>query len=195
MKRDDKVIGFPARLLTAALVLTGAILVATVWLAVDSYRDIATVKLRDPRIQELSGTIVHLDEVLTMSARMAAATGNPYWEQRYRRFEPQLDAAIKEAMELTAHWRITSPMHSGSVRPTCAKCIMSVRPTNGPGAVPPKAYMQIRTSGPTLSCPRIVIPNHCPHATRQASTERFESGAPQRTSNPMLSAHIHSGPA
>lgn len=49
---------------------------------------------------ELRKTIVNLDEVLTMSARMAAATGAPEWEKRYRTFEPQLDAAIKEIMIL-----------------------------------------------------------------------------------------------
>ena len=54
------------------------------------------------RIKELQGVIVHLDEVLTMSARMAAATGDPAWERRYRQFEPQLDAAVKEATALTA---------------------------------------------------------------------------------------------
>ena len=93
----------PARLLTGALVLTGVVLVALVWFTFDSYRDVATGQLRNLRIEELRGAIVHVDEVLTMSARMAAATGDPYWERRYRQFEPQLDAAIKEAMLLTAH--------------------------------------------------------------------------------------------
>ena len=51
-------------------------------------------------MESLSGTIIHLDEVLTMSARMAAATGDPRWENRYRHFEPQLDSAIHEAIEL-----------------------------------------------------------------------------------------------
>ena len=49
---------------------------------------------------KLQGTIIHLDEVLTMSARMAAATGEPRWESRYRSSEPTLDAAIKEATAL-----------------------------------------------------------------------------------------------
>jgi hypothetical protein len=52
------------------------------------------------RIEELRGVIRHLDEVLTMSARMAAATGDLKWEERYRHFEPQLDAAIKETLRL-----------------------------------------------------------------------------------------------
>lgn len=45
----------------------------------------------------LRGTIARLDEVLTMSAHMAAATGEARWEELYRRFEPLLDDAIKEA--------------------------------------------------------------------------------------------------
>ena len=47
------------------------------------------------RIAELTGQITHLDEVLTMSSRMAAATADPAWEARYHRYEPELDKAIK----------------------------------------------------------------------------------------------------
>ena len=53
------------------------------------------------RAIELDGIIKHLDEVLTMSAHMAAATGDLQWEQRYRQFEPQLDAAFKEAVGIS----------------------------------------------------------------------------------------------
>jgi diguanylate cyclase (GGDEF)-like protein/PAS domain S-box-containing protein len=49
--------------------------------------------------QNLKERIIYLDEVLTMSARMAAATGDLRWEQRYRSFEPQLETAIEQAME------------------------------------------------------------------------------------------------
>jgi len=35
-----------------------------------------------------------------MSARMAAATLDPTWEARYRRFEPELDEAIQESLQL-----------------------------------------------------------------------------------------------
>ena len=35
-----------------------------------------------------------------MSARMAAATEDPKWEERYRHFESQLDAAIKETTKI-----------------------------------------------------------------------------------------------
>ena len=78
-----------------AIVLLG-LLAAVVRVHVSSQRILA----EQGRLKELIGTIVHLDEVLTMSARMAAATGDPTWEARYRQFEPELDTAIQEARGL-----------------------------------------------------------------------------------------------
>ncbi len=88
------------RFLAATFFVTMA---APVWMGWSSYRSIDRIEAqqrRAARMAELKGAIVHMDEVLTMSARMAAATGDPQWERRYRTFEPKLDAAIKEAMEL-----------------------------------------------------------------------------------------------
>ncbi|MEJ0091167.1 MAG: HAMP domain-containing sensor histidine kinase [Limisphaerales bacterium] len=102
-KHTRKVTAFPARLLAVALIMTSVVLVAFVRFTFGSYRNVTTGQRQNLRIQELRGDIVHLDEVLTMSARMAAATGDLNWEQRYRQFEPQLDAAINEAVALTIH--------------------------------------------------------------------------------------------
>ncbi len=55
---------------------------------------------RAVRVAELRGTISQLDELLTMSARMAAASGDPAWVARYDEAEPRLDAAIVEAVAL-----------------------------------------------------------------------------------------------
>ncbi|MBF0357788.1 MAG: response regulator [Magnetococcales bacterium] len=52
------------------------------------------------RLEQLHGTIIHLDEVLTMSARMAATTGNLKWESRYNKYEPKLNFAIEDALKL-----------------------------------------------------------------------------------------------
>jgi len=100
---SPKATSFPAKLSTAALVLTALMLAALVWLTFESYQSSTKGQLRNLRIVELRGIIVHLDEVLTMSARMAATTGDTAWERRYRQFEQPLDAAIKEAMLLSAH--------------------------------------------------------------------------------------------
>jgi len=53
------------------------------------------------RLLQLSGQIIHIDEVLTMSTHMAVETGEPQWEERYRKYEPQLDSAIEEVLELS----------------------------------------------------------------------------------------------
>ncbi|HUU50858.1 MAG TPA: PAS domain S-box protein, partial [Nitrospinota bacterium] len=91
---------FPVKVFAAALVLTIAVFAGLGWHVWNSYRNFEIIKLTDFRLQELSGIITHLDEVLTMSARMAASTGDLWWEERYLVFEPKLDAAIKEAMKL-----------------------------------------------------------------------------------------------
>ena len=65
-----------------------------------SYRHFMDAKQQEHRVVELIGVIKHLDEVLTMSAHMAAVTGDSQWEQRHKTFEPQLDAAIVEATTL-----------------------------------------------------------------------------------------------
>ena len=90
----------PITVLTIVLVMTSVVLAGFGWSSYHLYRDAQAATQRHLRIEELLAAIIHLDEVLTMSARMAAFTGDLQWENRYRRFEPQLDAAIKEATAL-----------------------------------------------------------------------------------------------
>ncbi|HUT23145.1 MAG TPA: GAF domain-containing protein [Sumerlaeia bacterium] len=91
---------FPIRSLTTLAFLTAGLVG---WLGYEGYRAYRVADFTEKqsfRIEELRGVITHLDEVLTMSCRMAALTGDSAWEVRYLRFEPELDAAIREAMEL-----------------------------------------------------------------------------------------------
>lgn len=71
---------FPRRFFTLTMILTGSVLVWLGWAAYRSFRVAEMTWQRDFRIEELRGTIIHLDEVLTMSARMAVATGEQQWE-------------------------------------------------------------------------------------------------------------------
>src|ERR1051325_6582375 len=48
------------------------------------------------------GRIMTLDEILTMSARMAAAAHNPAYEARYNANVDELDAVIKSTLALVA---------------------------------------------------------------------------------------------
>ncbi len=90
----------PVTFLTVVLSTACMVLILLGWTVWNSYEENKITKERNSTIEELRSVIIYLDEVLTMSARMAAATGDLRWEKRYRRFEPKLDAAIKEAMKL-----------------------------------------------------------------------------------------------
>jgi two-component system, sensor histidine kinase and response regulator len=97
-EKPDSSSRFPTELFAVTLALTLTTFGWVVWNAYASYRDAGAQRTRDLRVGELRGVILRLDEVLTGSARMAAATGDVRWEARYRQFEPELDAAIKETM-------------------------------------------------------------------------------------------------
>jgi signal transduction histidine kinase len=91
---------FPRRWLLVSVGMTFVMLVSgtlVVWRLYGGFSDLVST---DMQIRALSGEILRLDEVLTMSARMAAATGDPQWEARYLENEPRLDAAIKQTMSL-----------------------------------------------------------------------------------------------
>jgi len=52
--------------------------------------------------EEMSEQVIYLDELLTMSARLNALTGDKYWEERYRQHEPQLTLIIKKIISLSS---------------------------------------------------------------------------------------------
>ena len=71
---------------------------ARLWFVYDTYKFVQDTNTRMMGLEGARGDITHLDEVLTMSASMAAATGEVEWIDRYRGFEPKLDAAITQAI-------------------------------------------------------------------------------------------------
>ena len=91
---------FPMQALLAMAGLTLLILGGAVWIVGRFYGDSLTLVRTELRLQAVIGKIMLFDEGLTMSARMAATTGDLKWEARYREFEPQLDAAIQEAIRI-----------------------------------------------------------------------------------------------
>ncbi|MET0047067.1 MAG: ATP-binding protein [Sedimenticola sp.] len=68
-----------------------------VWSA---YQEMQFIHTHTFRLQSLSDRIIHLDEVLTMSARQAAATSSPRWEERYLKHVDLLDSALQEIEQL-----------------------------------------------------------------------------------------------
>ena len=95
--RAEKYLRFPLRLILAGALITMGLVIWDSWADYrDSLNDVAVVG-RAAKTGALAARILHLDEVLTMSARMAVATGDKAWVDRYRKFEPELDSLIKEA--------------------------------------------------------------------------------------------------
>jgi serine/threonine protein kinase len=92
----------PGMSMVLVSVVTMLLLVAgcLAWSSYRSYRLIAEVNEVQKPLQELSGRIRYLDEVLTSAALLSAATGDSSWEQRYRLHEPQLIDALQEAVRL-----------------------------------------------------------------------------------------------
>jgi signal transduction histidine kinase len=90
----------PSQLVSLTVLLTLLLFIPQVWLNWQAYYNFNNIAKQEFYLQKLSNEITYLDEVLTMSARMNAATGNIFWEKRYRQFEPKLDLAIKEAIKV-----------------------------------------------------------------------------------------------
>jgi PAS domain S-box-containing protein len=91
---------FPIRVFRATLVITVALFIFFGWLVWSLYRDFVDIETRYLRLQELSGKISYLDEVLTMSTRMSVATGDTEWESRFNKNKSSLETAIREALKL-----------------------------------------------------------------------------------------------
>lgn len=86
--------------LAPLLILTAGALTWLGWQFWILQKEAAHFRAYDFRLVQLSGEIGRLDEVLTMSARMAAATLDPKWEARYKENDPKLDDIINETSTL-----------------------------------------------------------------------------------------------
>jgi PAS domain S-box-containing protein len=123
--RDPQVEPFPTKLIGIAALTTLAVLAWLSWFIYDEYQIVQDTNTRIVGLERVRGDIVHLDEVLTMSASMAAATGEVAWIERYRDFEPKLDTAIKKAIDIARR-----PDIADAIRETDAANIELVRMEN-----------------------------------------------------------------
>lgn len=88
------------RILLIPILLTFALCGGMTWYILDLYGAIKTVNQRDLKIIDLSNKITYYDEVLTSSARLAAASGNDRWKERYLDTVPLLDDALARTENL-----------------------------------------------------------------------------------------------
>ncbi len=91
-------------LLLATGVLTGAVILWTVWASWSSINITSDIVARAAAFERVAGEITYLDEVLTNSTRLAASTGDLHWVRRYNEHADHLDAAIERAFSMAQHF-------------------------------------------------------------------------------------------
>lgn len=102
MTSPDKasIASFPMKFLKFALVLTVACFLGFSWYVWKSFYEFEGREKRGFRLYEISSSISRVSETSTMSARMAATTGDLKWERYYRELEIFLDNSFERATEL-----------------------------------------------------------------------------------------------
>lgn len=91
---------FPLRLFAAAFVISLLSTVFSGWQMWQMHHRVAALSEKRADLVENVGSIMLFDEVLTMSARMAAATGDFSYEQRYNEFDRKLTTEINKVRAL-----------------------------------------------------------------------------------------------
>ena len=87
-------------------VLTAAVIISLMLVAMGSVNTFQISQTfqrgvtQDFQVQRLSGELLHLNEVMTMSARMTATTGDLSWQERYDAYEPILQRTLTQAKAL-----------------------------------------------------------------------------------------------
>ncbi len=102
MMQSQVKIKVPQVLLIVSLILTIATILYFSTIGWSLYTDEKQVLAKLASVEKLSKQISHLDEVLTMSARLNALTGEKNWQNRYMLYEPELELAIKKALSLSS---------------------------------------------------------------------------------------------
>ena len=98
----------PTNLVKTTAIATLVLFMPLVASTIASYRSFNRLVQNEFRLQRLSDRITYLDEVLTMSARLNAATGDPRWEERYLDHVPELDTTIAASIDLAPNSYDTS---------------------------------------------------------------------------------------
>jgi signal transduction histidine kinase len=79
----------PLRPITAAVLLVMALFLCASWLTARSYTDLHALVSRELELRYLSGRLLYLHQQMAESVRLAAETGSPDWQERYRAVAPQ----------------------------------------------------------------------------------------------------------
>jgi methyl-accepting chemotaxis protein PixJ len=87
-----------------AAAISAGLVGVSAWKTWSVYQQFQQAVTLNFQLQKLSDRSVYLDEVLTMSARMLATTGDPKWEIRYNKFVTELDQVTKDLQHLAPEY-------------------------------------------------------------------------------------------
>jgi methyl-accepting chemotaxis protein len=97
MSGDQAAAGFPRATLLTVVLLTTAVVIGEVLAGGWILRDLDDLSRRSASLARAEEAIAYYDEALTMSARLAASTGDVKWADRYDTFLQPMDDAINGA--------------------------------------------------------------------------------------------------
>ncbi|MBE8233036.1 MAG: GGDEF domain-containing protein [Endozoicomonadaceae bacterium] len=103
---------FPFKLLSFFIATIIILLIAVTWNAYTTNQIISIVDIKDHKLRNAQAKILYYDEILTMSALMAAKTGNNLWIKRYQNYEPKLNNTISAAIDLDDNLKIKQSISS-----------------------------------------------------------------------------------
>ena len=94
----EKDLSFPFITFSVLTAIALLLLSSAIWLAKDSYEHTSVSLEKNHELMKARENILLYDEVLTMSASMAARTGDARWIERFNKYEPLLLQAIEQAL-------------------------------------------------------------------------------------------------
>jgi methyl-accepting chemotaxis protein PixJ len=77
-----------------SLLLTGT----STWNMWNIYNGFQSTVTKQVELQKNNARVAHIGEVLGLSAKLSASTGDPQWEKNYHALEPELDKLIKNVL-------------------------------------------------------------------------------------------------
>ena len=92
---------FLSRFITIGAILTLTAFSVVSWHFWQTGESLVRKIENDLELQSLTDETIQLGEVLTLSARMAATSGDSNWEVQYEEFLPQQSTSIRRLLDLT----------------------------------------------------------------------------------------------
>ncbi|MEK7427503.1 MAG: methyl-accepting chemotaxis protein [Pseudomonadota bacterium] len=93
---------FPTRTIALVLAVSACLIGWLIWTGENIGGKLTGASERATAGAQVLGEMARLDEALTGSARLAAATGEPKWKARYDQLSPQFDKAVATAQALAS---------------------------------------------------------------------------------------------